>query len=124
MQGENVGPEGCDVLGGRPASRRPVRPVGDRLLDPRQHAAEIERGQRRAHRVGVVHGGPDDVEHRAAQPVGVGMAQLELGELLGMGFEQPGMVDDRQQDQGLARRQPGTETAHDRARGEARAARA
>jgi len=43
MQGENVGPEGCDVLGRRPAPRRPVRPMGDRLLDAGQHAAEIER---------------------------------------------------------------------------------
>ena len=57
------------------------------------------------------------------------LAELEPGDgllllgPLGVGFEQPRMVDDRQQDQGFARRQGGAETAHDRARGEARTAR-
>jgi hypothetical protein len=41
------------------------------------------------------------VQHGTAQPVGVGVAELELGQLLCVGFEQPRMIDDRDQDERL-----------------------
>ena len=55
------------------------------------------------------------VQHRPPQLIGVGIEELELGKLLGVVLQQPGVVDHRHQDQRLARRQRGAEPAHDRA---------
>src|ERR1041385_5879305 len=42
------------------------------------------------------------IENRGTQPVTIGMAELERGEVLGVRVEQPWMVDQREQDQRLA----------------------
>ena len=77
---------------------------------PRQDHAPMIAARSSAGRQRVARRG---VQDRAPQPVAIGVAELELGQVLGVGFQQPGMVDDRQQDQRLARRQRVARTAHD-----------
>jgi len=52
--------------------------------------------------------------------IGVGIEELELGKLLGVVLQEPGVVDHRHQNERLPRRQRGAVAAHDRARREAR----
>src|SRR5258705_506413 len=63
------------------------------------------------------------IQDGAAQQVGVGIEELDRRHLLGMGVEQPGMIDQGEQDQRLARRQRRARAAHDRRIGEPRAQR-
>src|SRR3954449_4300369 len=60
------------------------------------------------------------IENGGAQPVAVGVTELKLSELLGMRVEQPGMVDEREQNERLARGKRAAQTAHERTCREAR----
>ena len=76
-----------------------------------------DRGAERL-RIGRV-GAGGGIHHRPPQVVGVGIEELELGKLLGVVLQQPGVIDHRNEDQRLAGRQRGAEPAHDRACGQA-----
>ena len=90
--------------------------MGERALDARQQRAVLALGDQAAQVLGALAAGMHmgGVEDGAAQQVGVGIEELEFRDLLGMRVEQPRMVDQRQEDQRLARRQRGARAAHQR----------
>src|SRR4051812_27713992 len=91
--------------------------MGNRLLDPckectlpaRRNCAAHRRWTHRMLRCG-------SIEDGSAQPVAIGMPELERRELLGVRLEQPRMIDQREQNESLARRKGAAHAAHDWAR--------
>ena len=123
MQADNVGPPETYVLLGAAVSRAGqsdgwVIACSTRASSapcPRAAiAARIAAGRHRMLRGGCIQDG-------GAQPVAVRMTELERRQLLGMRVEQPWVIDEREQDQRLARRQRAAHAAHERARRKARA---
>src|SRR5436853_6751053 len=117
MQADNVGPPEAYVLRRSGLPRWPIRHMGNRLLDTGEQRALPARGNcgahgGRAHR--MLRCG--SIEDRRAQPVAVGMAELERGEFLGMRLEQPWMIDQCEQNERLARGKRAAPPADNRAR--------
>src|SRR6478672_9351656 len=103
MQADNVGPPKAYILWRSGFPCRPVRRMGNCLLDPREQRPLPPRGDRGTHRGGahrMLGGG--SIENGSPQPVAIRMAELERGELLGMRIEQPWMIDQHQQNERLA----------------------
>src|SRR4051794_34880841 len=85
------------------------------LLDAGEQRSLPPRGNCGAH-CGRAHRmlGRRGIENCGAQPVAVSVAELKLSELLGMRIEQPGMIDEREQNERLARGKRGAQTANER----------
>ncbi len=122
MQGDKLFPRHQHIVG---SGLRPCTPAvggGDGFLH-----APGELGQPPASELGD-HGLPvrraamgKNVDQLALHPRGVGVTELDLGELLQMLVQQPGVIDDGLQDQRLTAGNGGAVAAMDRARRQLRA---
>ena len=101
MQGDQLLPGHQNIVGRGLRARAPDRRCGDGAGDPVHHRREIAGGELGLERRGIerrrmarIMGG--DVDQRRLQPLGVGMAEFERGQLFQVVVQQPGMVERRQ----------------------------
>src|SRR5262245_3134046 len=99
MQADYVGPPLGHVLDGGTLARGPVGGVCDRRLYPREDRAEPTRQDDLAwgRRIGAM--AMTRFQDGTADVVGIRVEEFELGKFLGVRVQQPGMIDDREQDQ-------------------------
>lgn len=111
-----MAPPLADIFGGGALAGGPVGKMRQGRFDARDHRAEFPF---RDHRLEIALNLPvcGSVENRLTKPVRVGMREIELGELLGVLVEEPGMVEHGEQYQRFARRERRAGTAHDGAGG-------
>src|SRR5216684_484939 len=123
MQGYQLVPGGKNVLARRAGLRPPHRRGRDRTLNPLKNLRKSARGEVGSHFLALFGGlrtvvmvvgeGTDDA---GAQFVRLGMGQFQRRNLLEMVVQQPGMIDQGLQNQGLAAGDRAALAAHDRAR--------
>src|SRR3569832_441103 len=91
---------------------RPDRAGGDGGADAFDRVAEVAAGQLGLEPGSVQRGGVGgNVDQDSLEPLGVGMAELELAQLLEVIVQQPGVVERRLEDQRLAPRHRGAVAA-------------
>src|SRR5690349_9460105 len=105
MQADELAPGDQNVVRRRPLAGRPDGGRGDRRGDALDDWAEVPAGEfllqsGRIERRGMRR----DVDQRRFQPLGVGMAEFERGQLLEVIVKKPWVVERRLQDQRLPAR--------------------
>src|SRR5215212_5116347 len=121
MQADNVSPPETYVLLGSPFARRPVGRVGDRLLHAREQHPLASRTDRSPHgrqRHRMLCG--CRIQDRGAELIAARVAELQVGDLLGMRIQQPRVIYHRQKNESLARRQRAARAANNLTAGEPR----
>ena len=103
MQGDKLLPGHKNIVRRGRRLGPPDRGGGDRLGDPLHGLGKMAPGEFRPQRFGIESRGMGrDIDQCALEPLGIGMAEFERGELLEMIVQQPRVVERRQQDQRLA----------------------
>jgi hypothetical protein len=116
MQGDKLGPGHQNVLGRSLRPGTPHRRRGDRESDSLHHIDKVACGQVGSERLGIEHGGMGrDIDQSSLDALGIGVAELERGQLLKVVVQKPGMVQRGLQDQRLASRNRGAMAAMNRA---------
>src|SRR5215470_12255949 len=125
MQGNELAPSHKNVGRRRVRSRSPHRRGRNGPVDPRDEIGEPAATELPPH--GLAIGSPRMVAMRANinqgsfDLLGIGVAELDARKRLEMLVEQPGVVNDRLQNEGFAPRDGGAMAAEDRARRKLRA---
>src|SRR5215813_12878016 len=94
MQADKLRPSYQNIVrsGFRPGT--PDRRGRDRQGNAPRHVAQATGGQLPLERFGIERGGMGgDIDERAFQPLGFGMAKFERGEFLQMVVQEPGMIE-------------------------------
>src|SRR6185503_10490605 len=99
MQADELAPRDQNVVGRSALARAPDGAGGDRTADTLDHVAKVAGGEFGLEGRGIErHGVGGNVDQDRLEPLGVGMAELKLAELLEVVVQQPGMVERRLQD--------------------------
>src|SRR5712691_6327959 len=105
MQGDELLPRHQHVVGRGLAPRTPDRGGGDRLLDALRELAQAAAVELGGHGLAVARPAVGkDVDQLAPHPGGLGVAELDPGELLEVLVQQPGVIDGGLEDERLAQR--------------------
>src|SRR5271166_811787 len=114
MQGDKLLPRREHVVGGGTCPRTPDGGCGDRLLDASCNLGQAPPAKLGHHalRVGCAAVG-ENVDESGLYLRGLGMAELDAGELLEMIMQEPGVIDDGLQNKGFAAGDGGTMAAVD-----------
>src|SRR5690348_13087833 len=105
MQADELAPGHQNVVRRGAFAGRPDRAGGDGGADPLDRVAEVAGSQLGLEPGDVERGGMrGNVDQDRLEPLGVGMTELELAQLLEVVMQQPGVVESGLQDQRLAQR--------------------
>ena len=122
MQGSKLFPGHQHVIGRCFAPRSPYIWGGDRLVDPREQSGMPRLCKYCAQLLGIrVYAAGQDVQQGPFEPLRIGMAKFQAGQLFEMIVGKPCVVDDGLKDQRLAPRNRRAMAAQNGARGKLRA---
>src|SRR3569833_2086254 len=103
MQADELAPGHQNVVRRRAFARPPDRAGGDGAAHALENVAEVASRQFGSQAGGVErYGMRGDVDQHRLEPLGIGVAELELAELLEVVVQQPGVVERRLEEQRLA----------------------